>query len=95
MGVLAGCDIHAQMGRTVGMTHQVGKRGLPVVLLLLAVAVIMILDGAVTTGFALGLIVAGAAGLLVVAMVLYEVAHGEHRRPRGGRPYRTPQARGS
>lgn len=77
------------------MNHQVVKRGLPVLLLLLALAVILILSGAIATGFEFGLVVAGTAGLLLVSMLLYEVAHDERRhRPHGGRPHREPHAKG-
>lgn len=53
--------------------------GLPTLLLLMAAAVILILSGASTVGFAFGLAVAGTAGILLVSTLLYEVANSEDR----------------
>ena len=62
-------------------------------LLLMAVAVILILSGASSVGFAFGLVVAGMAGVLLVSTVVYDVTHRDERyRPRDSSLYRGPQA---
>lgn len=68
--------------------------GLPTLLLLMAVAVILILTGATSVGFAFGLVVAGVAGVLLVSTLVYEVANSVNRhRRRDARVYRRPYAR--
>lgn len=67
------------MGKTIAMRHYNVARGLPMLLLLMAVAVILIIAGASDVGFAFGLVVAGIAGMLLVAMVMYEVVHTANR----------------
>lgn len=77
------------------MRHQVATRGLPTLLTLMGVAVILILAGASNVGLTFGLVVAGTAGVLLVSMLLYEVAHSKDRdRRREDRSYRRPHARG-
>lgn len=71
------------------------KRGLPMLLLLMAVAIILILSGATSVGFAFGLVVAGMAGVLLVSTLVYDVVHtDDDHRPRDSRVYRRPHARG-
>ena len=74
------------------MPNLIIKRGLPMLLLLMAVAVILILTGASSVGFAFGLVVAGTAGVLLVSTLVYDVAHIDRRRD--ARLYRGPHARG-
>jgi multisubunit Na+/H+ antiporter MnhB subunit len=77
------------------MRYQIVTRGLPTVLVLMGVAVILILGGAGDAGLTFGLVVAGTAGILLVAMLLYEVANSNDRdRPSKDRVYRRPQAKG-
>ena len=59
------------------------RRGLPVLLLLMAVAVILILSGAAAVGFAFGLVVAGMAGVVVVSSAIHDVARSELQQRRG------------
>ena len=75
------------------MRRLIVTRGLPTLLLLMAVAVILMLSGADGFGFAFGLIVVGLAGVTLVATVLYEIAHSEERYgSRMSRVYRGPHA---
>jgi multisubunit Na+/H+ antiporter MnhB subunit len=77
------------------MPHLMIKRGLPMLLLMMAVAVILILAGAGSAGLAFGLVVAGMAGVLLAATVLYDVTHTDaRRRPRHRDLYRGPHVRG-
>ena len=65
------------------MHHLIARRGLPVLLLLMAVAVILILSGAAAVGFAFGLVVAGMAGIVVVSSAIHDVARSESQQRRG------------
>lgn len=77
------------------MRHSIATRALPILLLLMAIAVLLILSGATGVGLAFGLVVAGMAGVVLVATVLHDLAQGEYRdRPRRSGPYRWPHARG-
>jgi hypothetical protein len=77
------------------MRYQIVTRGVPTLLVLMAVAVILILAGAASVGLTLGLAVAGTAGILLVSAVLYEVTNSNNPdRPRQGRGYRRPQVKG-
>jgi hypothetical protein len=76
------------------MRNLIVARGLPMSLLLMAVAVILILSGSGATGLTLGLVVAGVGAVLLFSALIYDDAHGdERRRRRGKRPYREPHAR--
>ncbi len=67
------------------------KRGLPVLVALMAVSVLLILSGASSVGLTFGLVVAGMTGLMLVATVLHDVIHSA--RPRERRLYRAPHMR--
>jgi ABC-type transport system involved in cytochrome bd biosynthesis fused ATPase/permease subunit len=78
------------------MPHLMIKRGLPMLLALMAVAVILILAGAGSAGLAFGLVVAGMAGVLLVSTVLHDVKHTDDRhRSRHRDLYRGPHVRGN
>ncbi len=65
------------------MRHLIVTRGLPALLLLMAIAVILILSGATSVGFTFGLVVAGMAGVVLLSTALHDVARGDYReRPR-------------
>jgi hypothetical protein len=73
------------------MTSHNMSRSIPVFLVLMAVAVILIVGGAATTGFVFGLIVVGIAGLLLGSMFLHEGLHSGHlEESRRRRLYRGP-----
>jgi hypothetical protein len=77
------------------MRHLIVERCLPAVLLLMGLAVILILTGAGSAGLALGLVVAGAAGVLLLSTVLYDVTHSAPRYSRHHNGmYRGTRARG-
>ena len=77
------------------MSSHTVTRSLPVLLGLMAVAVLLILVGAATAGFVFGLIVVGIAALLLGSMFLHEGVHGEEpRRLPRRRMYRDPRASG-
>lgn len=77
------------------MRHPIATRCLPALLLLMAIAVILILSGSTGVGFAFGLVVAGLAGVGLVATLVTDLAQGEPRhRPRQSGVYRRPHARG-
>lgn len=64
-------------------------------LVLMGVAVILILAGAGSVGLAFGLVVAGAAGIMLVSMMFYDVANSNGRDwSREDRLYRRSHARG-
>jgi sterol desaturase/sphingolipid hydroxylase (fatty acid hydroxylase superfamily) len=71
------------------MRNQIATRGLPVLLVMMGIAVILILAGAGSAGLIFGLVVAGTAGVLIMAMVLHDVASTEaHRFSHEDRVYR-------
>ncbi len=73
------------------MRNLIVTRGLPTLLVLMAIAVILILSGATAVGFAFGLTVAGAAGVVLVSTLLHDVLNREEaHQPRRGQLYRTP-----
>lgn len=77
------------------MPNSIATRGLPTLLLLMAIAVLLILSGATGVGFAFGLVVVGMAGVVLVATLLYDLTQGEHRRSRRrAGVYRRTHARG-
>ena len=77
------------------MSSHAVTRSLPILLLLMAVAVLLILSGAATTGFVFGLVVVGIAGILLGAMFLHEGLQGEARgRVNDRRLHRGPHASG-
>lgn len=77
------------------MRDLIVTRGLPTLLVLMAIAVILILSGAAAFGFAFGLVVAGVAGVVLVSTLLHDVVQSEHRHPtRRSQLYRAPHAKG-
>ncbi len=73
------------------MRQLIVTRGLPTLLLLMAIAVILILSGATAVGFTFGLVVAGMAGVVVIASALHDVASGDYQaRTRESYLYRGP-----
>jgi ABC-type transport system involved in cytochrome bd biosynthesis fused ATPase/permease subunit len=69
------------------MQRSIVTRGLPTLLLLMALAVVLMVSGNNAVGFAFGLAVAAAAGLLLLSIVAYDVARG-HGNDRPGRHHR-------
>lgn len=77
------------------MQHSIATRGLPTLLILLAIAVLLILSGATGVGFAFGLVVVGMAGVGLMAAVAHDLTQGERREsPQRTGVYRRTQARG-
>lgn len=62
------------------MRYSIATRGLPTLLVLMAIAVLLILSGSAGFGLTFGLIVAGMAGVVLMTMVFMDLAHRESRR---------------
>jgi ABC-type transport system involved in cytochrome bd biosynthesis fused ATPase/permease subunit len=77
------------------MSRLIVIRSLPVVALLLAGAIVLILAGSGTVGFAIGLALVGLAAVLIVSVFFYEVGRSEDRdRARERQAYGAPHANG-
>ena len=61
------------------MSRLIVTRSLLPILLLLAGAIVLILSGGSTAGYAVGFAVIGLAGVLLVALFFYEVGRSEDR----------------